>query len=63
MIRSMGGHQSRIGVTAWNQNVISSGSRDRTILMHDMRSPEDYFSTLNGHKQEICGMKWSFDNT
>lgn len=32
-------------------------------MMHDLRSPEDYFNTLQGHKQEICGMKWSFDNT
>lgn len=33
MVRQMGGHQSRIGVTAWNGSIISSGSRDRTILM------------------------------
>ena len=23
---------------------------------------DDYFSKLVGHKQEICGLKWSFDD-
>jgi cell division cycle 20-like protein 1, cofactor of APC complex len=24
--------------------------------------PSDYFAKLVGHKQEICGLKWSFDD-
>ena len=61
MIRAMSGHLSRVGVSGWNNSLVSSGSRDRTILMRDIRSSDDYVSQLYGHKQEICGLKWSFD--
>jgi cell division cycle 20-like protein 1 (cofactor of APC complex) len=37
--------------------------RDQSILLRDARAPEPFFSQLNGHKQEVCGLKWSFDGT
>lgn len=61
MVRSMLGHSARVGVTAWNGSVVCSGSRDRTILERDVRAQEHYFEKLQGHKQEVCGLKWSFD--
>ncbi|GAB2210918.1 hypothetical protein Droror1_Dr00016207 [Drosera rotundifolia] len=61
-IRTMGGHQTRTGVLAWNSRVLSSGSRDRAILQHDLRVPDDYVSKLVGHKSEVCGLKWSHDD-
>ena len=61
MVRSMLGHSARVGVTAWNGSVVCSGSRDRTILERDVRSQEHFFEKLQGHKQEVCGLKWSFD--
>jgi len=31
------GHLSRIGSIAWNASIIASGSRDRSILVRDLR--------------------------
>eukprot|EP00742_Colponemidia_sp_Colp-10_P003254 GILJ01003464.1.p1 GENE.GILJ01003464.1~~GILJ01003464.1.p1 ORF type:complete len:474 (-),score=48.75 GILJ01003464.1:104-1525(-) len=60
-VRVMGGHQARVGTIAWNGHLLSSGSRDRLILQRDIRSAEPFTSKLVGHKQEVCGLKWSFD--
>lgn len=60
-IRSLEGHGARAGALAWNNWVLSSGSRDKSILHRDMRTPESYISRIVGHKQEICGLKWDFD--
>ena len=60
--RTMLGHRSRAGTLAWNSHTLSSGSRDRTILNRDIRSPNDYSTKLLGHKSEVCGLKWSYDD-
>lgn len=60
-IRTFEGHSDRVGCVAWNSTLLSSGSRDRTILNRDMRCPEEYVSELQGHQQEVCGLKWSPD--
>lgn len=46
---------------AWNQHVLSTGSRDRTILHRDVRLPAQSFATLRGHKQEVCGLRWNHE--
>ncbi|KAG5239862.1 B-type cell cycle switch protein [Salix suchowensis] len=61
-VRTMGGHQTRTGVLAWNSRTLASGSRDRHILQHDLRIPSDYVSKLVCHKSEVCGLKWSHDD-
>ncbi|KAB2596144.1 protein FIZZY-RELATED 3-like [Pyrus ussuriensis x Pyrus communis] len=61
-VRTMGGHQTRTGVLAWNSRILASGSRDRNILQHDLRVPDNYISKLVGHKSEVCGLKWSNDD-
>lgn len=61
-IRTMQGHTQRVGALAWNNPVLSSGSRDRTILQRDIRSKFDFEMQLTAHRQEVCGLKWSFDN-
>ncbi|XP_052205416.1 protein FIZZY-RELATED 3 [Diospyros lotus] len=61
-VRTMGGHQTRTGVLAWSSRILSSGSRDRNILQHDLRVPNDFVSKLVGHKSEVCGLKWSHDD-
>ncbi|KAK9282732.1 hypothetical protein L1049_010952 [Liquidambar formosana] len=61
-VRTMGGHQTRTGVLAWSSRILSSGSRDRNILQHDLRVPGDFVSKLVGHKSEVCGLKWSPDD-
>uniref|UniRef100_M8BF28 Uncharacterized protein n=1 Tax=Aegilops tauschii TaxID=37682 RepID=M8BF28_AEGTA len=52
-IRNMGGHQTRAGVLAWNSTILSSGSRDKNILQHDIRVPTDYISKFSGHRSEV----------
>ncbi|KAK3010525.1 hypothetical protein RJ639_011338 [Escallonia herrerae] len=61
-IRTMDGHRLRVGALAWSSSMLSSGSRDKTILQRDIRAEEDFFSKLSGHKSEVCGLKWSYDN-
>ena len=60
-VRTMGGHSMRVGTMAWSNNLLASGSRDRVIYLRDVRASEPYSRTLTGHKQEVCGLKWSFD--
>ena len=60
-LRIMTGHSARIGSLAWNAHILSTGSRDRTILHRDVRLPSQYLRKLTGHKQEVCGLKWNPD--
>lgn len=56
-------HTQRIGALAWNSHVLSSGSRDRTVHHRDVRDSENRpFKRCTGHKQEVCGLKWSADS-
>jgi len=60
-LRTMAGHRGRVGTMAWNGFVLSTGSRDHNILHRDVRQAQPYMSRLIGHRQEVCGLKWSFD--
>lgn len=60
-LRTMSGHSARISSLAWNAHILSTGSRDRTILHRDVRLPAQYLRKLTGHKQEVCGLKWNPD--
>lgn len=62
LLRTMTGHTARTGALAWSAGVLSSGSRDKTILNRDMRCREPYVAQLSGHRQEVCGLKWSSDD-
>ncbi|KAL0916219.1 hypothetical protein M5K25_013712 [Dendrobium thyrsiflorum] len=61
-IRTMGGHQTRTGVLAWSSCILASGSRDKNIVQHDLRIPNDFINKLSGHRSEVCGLKWSHDD-
>lgn len=37
-LRTLSGHTNRVGAIAWNSNILSTGSRDKTILNRDLRS-------------------------
>ncbi|EAU91830.2 hypothetical protein CC1G_04597 [Coprinopsis cinerea okayama7 len=55
-------HTQRIGALAWNSHILSSGSRDRMVHHRDVREPgERPFKRCTGHRQEVCGLKWSGD--
>eukprot|EP00930_Biecheleria_cincta_P035069 TRINITY_DN24150_c0_g2_i1.p1 TRINITY_DN24150_c0_g2~~TRINITY_DN24150_c0_g2_i1.p1 ORF type:complete len:481 (+),score=52.13 TRINITY_DN24150_c0_g2_i1:85-1527(+) len=60
-LRTMSGHRGRVGTMAWNEYVLSTGSRDHNILHRDVRQSAPFMSRLQGHRQEVCGLKWSFD--
>ncbi|KAM1011266.1 hypothetical protein ACFX2I_000298 [Malus domestica] len=61
-VRTMGRHQTRTGILAWNSRILASESRDRNILQHDPRVPDNYISKPVGHKSEVYGLKWSNDD-
>ena len=64
LVRTFEGHQSRVGALAWNSgDVLSTGSRDHSILSRDPRAPESFFARLSSHKQEVCGLEWSPDGS
>ena len=60
-LRSLEGHTNRVGSLAWSSSMLASGSRDKSILVRDIRVKDDYCQQLLGHKQEVCGLKWSFE--
>jgi cell division cycle protein 20 (cofactor of APC complex) len=60
-LRSMDGHTDRVGSLAWNRHILTSGSRDTTIVNHDVRVARHSLATLKAHEQEVCGLAWSPD--
>ena len=60
-LRTLDGHTHRVGSIAWNSTILSTGSRDKTILHRDLRVHQSYINCLEGHRQEVCGLKWSPD--
>ncbi len=62
-LRVMRGHHDRVSSLSWNRAILSSGSRDTTIINHDVRIAQHQVAVLEGHTQEVCGLKWSEDGT
>jgi cell division cycle 20-like protein 1, cofactor of APC complex len=63
LLRTFEGHIGRVGALSWsNSNMLSSGSKDKSILNRDIREKKMFCSRFESHKQEICGLKWSFDD-
>ncbi|KAG0229895.1 ubiquitin-protein transferase activating protein [Actinomortierella wolfii] len=60
-IRSMTGHQARIGVMSWDKAILSSGCRDGSIWNHDVRVPNHKVAELLHHTNEVCGLSWRAD--
>lgn len=60
-LRNMTGHSARVGSLSWNSYILSSGSRSGAIHHHDVRVPNHHIGTLQGHNQEVCGLKWAPD--
>ncbi|KAL7267548.1 substrate-specific activator of APC-dependent proteolysis [Rhizina undulata] len=61
-LRTMNGHSARVGALAWNEHILTSGSRDRIIYHRDVRAPDPFVAKLTGHKQEVCGLKWNSED-
>jgi len=57
-------HEGRISSLAWNplhSSLLSSGSLDSQIVNNDVRQRASFVSNYRGHRQEVCGLKWSTD--
>lgn len=61
-VRTMAGHSARVGTMSWNSHTLASGSRDRCVFLRDVRLKNPLTNKLTGHKQEVCGLRWSFDD-
>ncbi|KAG9238165.1 WD40-repeat-containing domain protein [Amylocarpus encephaloides] len=61
-LRTMTGHSARVGSLAWNDHILTSGSRDRLIYHRDVRAPDQWLRKLVGHKQEVCGLRWNCED-
>lgn len=61
-VRSLVGHTNRVGALSWSADMLSTGSRDKTILNRDIRADSQFVSRFEGHRQEVCGLKWSPDS-
>ncbi|KAM2975537.1 hypothetical protein FF1_001689 [Malus domestica] len=59
LVRRFENHKDRIATVAWNGHVLTSGSRDTSIINHDVRAGSNVASRLQAHKEEVCGLKWS----
>ncbi|CAG2104195.1 unnamed protein product [Medioppia subpectinata] len=58
-LRVMRGTAGRVGAMSWNSHIISGGTKTGLIYNNDVRVANHLISTLNGHNQEVCGLKWS----
>ncbi|ESN90296.1 hypothetical protein HELRODRAFT_108549 [Helobdella robusta] len=57
-LSSISMHGERIGSLAWNKDMLASGSKDGSIAIMDTKT-SSLQKKLLGHKQEVCGLKWS----
>jgi len=62
-VRTLKGHEARVGALAWNGTQLATGSRDTTVKTHDVRIREHCTNTFTCHEQEVCGLKWSPSGT
>ncbi|RGP64076.1 cell division cycle cofactor-apc complex [Fusarium sporotrichioides] len=60
-IRSMFGHDTRVGVMGWNKHLLSTGARSGLVYNHDVRIAEHKVAELISHTSEVCGLEWRSD--
>ena len=60
-LRSMFGHNSRVGVMGWNKHVLSTGARSGLVFNHDVRVAQHKIAELVNHTGEVCGLEWRAD--
>ncbi|KAF9162782.1 ubiquitin-protein transferase activating protein [Actinomortierella ambigua] len=60
-VRSMTGHQARVGVMSWDNSIVSTGCRDGSIWNHDVRVSNHKVAELLHHTNEVCGLSWRSD--
>ncbi|KAF2839343.1 WD40 repeat-like protein [Patellaria atrata CBS 101060] len=60
-LRSMYGHDTRVGVMGWNKHILSTGARSGLVFNHDVRIAEHKVAELVSHTGEVCGLEWRAD--
>ncbi|KAJ5682708.1 WD repeat-containing protein slp1 [Penicillium macrosclerotiorum] len=60
-LRSMYGHDSRVGVMGWSKHTLSTGARSGLVFNHDVRIAEHKVAELVSHTSEVCGLEWRSD--
>lgn len=60
-IRSMFGHDTRVGVMGWNSHTLSTGARSGLVFNHDVRIANHKTAELVSHTSEVCGLEWRSD--
>ncbi|ODV85712.1 hypothetical protein CANARDRAFT_27811 [[Candida] arabinofermentans NRRL YB-2248] len=60
-LRSMSGHDTRVGAQSWNEHILTSGSRSGQMYNHDVRISQHIIAELNNHTAEVCGIEWRSD--
>jgi cell division cycle protein 20 (cofactor of APC complex) len=60
-LRSMFGHETRVGVMGWNKHILSTGARSGLVYNHDVRVAQHKIAELASHTGEVCGLEWRAD--
>jgi cell division cycle 20, cofactor of APC complex len=60
-LRSMYGHETRVGVMGWDKYTLTSGARSGLVFNHDVRVAEHKTAELISHTAEVCGLEWRSD--
>lgn len=60
-LRSMFGHETRVGVMGWSSHTLSTGARSGLVFNHDVRVAEHKVAELVSHTSEVCGLEWRSD--
>jgi cell division cycle protein 20 (cofactor of APC complex) len=60
-LRSMFGHDTRVGVMGWNKHILSTGARSGLVFNHDVRIAQHKVAELVSHTGEVCGLEWRAD--
>ena len=62
-LRSMHGHDTRVGVMGWNKHILSTGARSGLVYNHDVRVAQHKVAELASHTSEVCGLEWRSDGS
>ncbi|OAL71996.1 cell division cycle protein Cdc20 [Trichophyton violaceum] len=60
-LRSMFGHETRVGVMGWSKHTLSTGARSGLVFNHDVRIAQHKTAELVSHTSEVCGLEWRSD--
>ncbi|KAI5307851.1 ubiquitin-protein transferase activating protein, partial [Ascosphaera atra] len=60
-LRSMFGHETRVGVMGWSKHTLSTGARSGLVFNHDVRIAQHKIAELACHTSEVCGLEWRGD--